>query len=178
MTTIGVSVAVPEPWGVDLQCYRVGLGDEAAAGIPTHITLLPPTEVDDGDVEKVHRHLVDVAGGVAPFATRLRGTGTFRPVSPVVFVNVVEGIAGCEQLAAGVRQGPLAVQPQFPYHPHVTIAHHLDEHLLDRAFDDLAGFDCCFTVDRFSLYEHRKGSGWTPVRDFPLGPPAPAAAPL
>jgi 2'-5' RNA ligase len=174
VTTIGVSVAVPEPWGVDLQCYRVGLGDVAAAGIPTHITLLPPTEVQDEDVVKVHQHLADVATGADPFVARLRGTGTFRPVSPVVFVNVVEGISGCEQLASALRQGPLTGQQQFPYHPHVTVAHHLEESLLDRAFEDLAPFDCRFTVDHFLLYEHRTGDGWTPVREFRLGAADPA----
>ncbi|MDX6325422.1 MAG: hypothetical protein QOK15_1776 [Nocardioidaceae bacterium] len=172
MTTIGVSLAVPEPWGSELQCYRVRLGDAAAAGIPAHITLLPPVDVDDEELAEVHQHLGDVASAVQPYVARLRGTGTFRPVSPVVFVNVVEGIAGCEQLAAGVRRGPLTVQHQFPYHPHVTVAHHLDEDLLDQAFEELAPFDCRFTVDKFSLYEHRRGDGWTPVRDFPLGTPS------
>lgn len=169
MTTIGVSLAVPEPWGADLQRYRVRLGDAAAAGIPTHITLLPPVELDDGELAKVHQHLGDVAAAARPFVTRLRGTGTFRPVSPVVFVNVVEGIAGCEQLAADLRQGPLAVQPNFPYHPHVTVAHHLEEHRLDQAFEELAPFECRFIIDHFSLYEHRAGHGWAPVRDFRLG---------
>ena len=70
------------------------------------------------------------------FRIRLRGTGTFRPVSPVVFVMVAEGISGCEQLAVSVRRGPLAVDLQFPYHPHVTVAHHLADGSLDRAFDD------------------------------------------
>ena len=40
---------------------------------------------------------------------RLRGTGTFRPVSPVVFVNVAEGISRCELLADAVRRGPLEI---------------------------------------------------------------------
>lgn len=44
--TIGVSIAVPEPHGSLLQERRAGFGDPAACGIPTHVTLLPPTEVD------------------------------------------------------------------------------------------------------------------------------------
>ncbi len=169
MTTIGVSVAVPDPWGAELQRYRVRLGDAAAAGIPTHITLLAPTEVEDAQLPAVHDHLGSVAAAARPFAARLRGPGTFRPVSPVVFVNVVEGIAGCELLASDVGRGPLRRWSRFPYHPHVTVAHHLDERLLDRAFDDLAAFECRFTVDRFSLYEHGDLHGWTPVRAFELG---------
>ena len=168
MTTIGVSVAVPDPWGGELQDYRVRLGDPTAAGIPTHVTLLPPIDVDESLMPEIHEHLDEVAGFARRFDLRLRGTGTFRPVSPVVFVNVVEGISCCEVLASAVRRGPLAIDAQYPYHPHVTVAHHLGEPLLDRAFEELGAFDCRFTVDHFSLYVHEDGSGWTPVRDFPL----------
>ncbi len=169
MTTIGVSVAVPDPWGADLQRYRVELGDASAAGIPTHVTLLPPIDVDDVLLPEIDRHLCAVAGGASAYLLRMRGTGTFRPVSPVVFVNVVQGISGCEMLALRVRRGPLAVDTTYPYHPHVTIAHHLDDHLLDRAFEDMAAFDCTFTVDHFSLYVHDDAHGWVPRRDYALG---------
>jgi 2'-5' RNA ligase len=169
VTTIGVSVEVPEPWGTELQDYRVRLGDPAAGGIPTHITLLPPIDVDDDLVPGIQDHLDGVAEKASPFDVRLRGTGTFRPVSPVVFVNVVQGISACEVLASAVRQGPLAVEARFPYHPHVTVAHHLDEALLDRAFEELGSFDCRFTADHFSLYVHEDRSGWTPVRHFSFG---------
>jgi len=168
VTTIGVSVEVPDPWGAELQDYRVRLGDPTAGGIPTHITLLPPIDVDDDLLPTITDHLEGVAEKTRPFDVRMRGTGTFRPVSPVVFVNVVQGISAFELLASAVRQGPLAVEPRFPYHPHVTVAHHLDASLLDRAFEELGSFDCRFTADHFSLYVHEDGSGWTPVRHFAL----------
>jgi 2'-5' RNA ligase len=106
---------------------------------------------------------------VEPFDIHLRGTGTFRPVSPVVFVTLAEGISHCELLADAVRQGPLAVDLDFPYHPHVTIAHHLDDPTLDRAFDELATFECRFAVDAFSLYVHDTEAGWQPTHEYGLG---------
>ena len=69
-------------------------------------------------------------------------------------MTLVEGISQCEQLAAAVRRGPLDVDLAFPYHPHVTIAHHLDDAALDRAFAELADFECEFDVDDFHLYVH------------------------
>ena len=168
MTTIGVALAVPEPWGGALQSYRVDLGDPTAEGIPTHITLLPPVDVEDELMPGIVRHLEKAAASVTPFAVHLRGTGTFRPVSPVVFVGVVEGIAGCEQLAGAVRTGPLAIDSEFPYHPHVTVAHHLSDDLLDRAFAEKADFDCRFNAEEFLLYVHREDRGWTPHRTFRL----------
>jgi 2'-5' RNA ligase len=168
VTTIGVSLAVPEPWGAQLQDYRVGLGDPAAAGIPTHITLVPPVEVDEADLPAVVAHLEEAAAETLAFEVHLRGTGTFRPVSPVVFVSLVEGISGCELLAKTVAQGPLARESEFPYHPHVTIAHHLPEELMDRAFADMAEFECRFTVDRFWLYVHHEDLGWSPAHELVL----------
>jgi 2'-5' RNA ligase len=168
LTTIGVAIAVPEPWGGRLQDYRVDLGDKTAAGIPTHITLVPPIDVAVADLPGVERHLAEGSALNAAFKVHLRGTGTFRPVSPVVFVTVVEGISGCEQLAASVRRGPLDADLRFPYHPHVTVAHDLDDATLDRSFRELADFDCAFEVDRFALYVHDASSGWAPTRDYLL----------
>lgn len=168
VSTIGVSIPVPDPFGTALQDFRVSLGDESARHIPTHITLVPPTEVPDGSMGEVEAHLLAAATRQEPFRVRLRGTGTFRPVSPVVFVGVVEGISGCELLAAATRSGPLGVEVSFPYHPHVTVAHHLADDLLDRAFEDLATFDCVFVADRFSMYMHDAEDGWVVARDFAL----------
>ena len=168
MPTIGVAVAIPEPWATELQDYRTAVGDLTATMIPTHITLVPPTEIDDVHLTEVEKHLEEVAAERDAFCVHLRGTGTFRPVSPVVFVTLVEGISQCEQLAHAVRRGPLEVDLQYPYHPHVTIAHHLEDDLLDRAFDELTGFECEFDVEEFHLYVHDEQSGWQPTRDFPL----------
>ncbi|MBO9524445.1 MAG: 2'-5' RNA ligase family protein [Nocardioidaceae bacterium] len=169
MPTIGVSIAVPDPEGSALQEYRVALGDDTARHIPTHITLVPPTEVADEAMPVIEKHLSAAAARHRPFRVSLRGTGTFRPVSPVVFIGVVEGISSCELLADTVRTGPLAVEVRFPYHPHVTVAHHLGEEQLDRAFEELAGYEAGFAVDAFWLYVHDEHHGWRPTRSFRLG---------
>ncbi len=168
MPTIGVAIALPEPWATQLQEYRTALGDDTATLIPTHITLVPPVELSDDIIDRAESHLADVAAATDGFCIHLRGTGTFRPVSPVVFVSLVEGISQCETLAQRVRSGPLDVQLQSPYHPHVTIAHHLPEPTLDRAFEELASFDCTFDAEAFHLYRHDEESGWRPARDFTL----------
>lgn len=168
MLTIGVSIAVPDPEGTALQDFRVELGDATARHIPTHITLVPPTAVEDDDLAGIVEHLSGVARRQRSFGVRLHGTGTFRPTSPVVFVGVIAGIAECADLAAATRTGPLAVDPGFPYHPHVTVAHHLADDLLDRAFTELAGYEAAFEVREFWLYVHDEDNGWRPDRAFAL----------
>ncbi len=169
--TIGVAVAVPDPHGPCLQRHRAVFGDPQAESIPAHITLLAPVAVSDSDLDLVHKHLRTVAARHPPFSVHLRGTGTFRPVSPVVFVNLVEGISNCERLEADVRSGPLAVDTSFNYHPHVTIAHYLPDEQLDAAFTALADFEARFEVDGFWLYEHGRDGVWRPQRRFCFGSP-------
>lgn len=163
MTTIGVAIAIPEPYGSELQRARARFGDPLAAAIPTHVTLLPPTRVDPSDLPKVGQHLEEVTGRVRPFPMQLRGTGTFRPISPVVFVQVALGVADCEHIEAAVRSGPLARGLDYPYHPHVTIAHHLAAERLDAAFGELASYDAEFDVASCSLYRHDADGVWRPV---------------
>ena len=99
----------------------------------------------------------------------LRGSGTFRPVSPVVFVPLAAGISECERLEAAVRSGPLARELRFPYHPHITVAHDLPAEGLDRAYAALAGFEAVFAVPGFSLFEQDRDGQWRPQRDFVFG---------
>jgi 2'-5' RNA ligase len=165
---LGVSVALPEPFGSELRAFRERLGDPDVDSVPTHVTLLPPTTVDHVLLTEIHAHLAATAAKTDPFPIRLRGSGSFRPVSPVVFVALAEGIADCEMLETRVRAGVLWRPVIFPYHPHVTIARDLTAAELDSALEDLADYCADFTVDRFVLYQHLDGV-WVPDREFVLG---------
>ncbi|MFJ3774326.1 2'-5' RNA ligase family protein [Streptomyces sp. NPDC090075] len=169
--TIGVSIAVPEPHGSLLQERRAGFGDAAAHAIPTHVTLLPPTEIADGSLAAVEAHLSEVAAVGRPFPMRLSGTGTFRPLSPVVYVRVVQGADGCAWLQQRIRDasGPLDRELQFPYHPHVTVAHGIDEAAMDRAFAELADFEAEWPCTGFALYEQGADGVWRKLRDHAFG---------
>ncbi|MEN3310514.1 MAG: hypothetical protein V7603_6716 [Micromonosporaceae bacterium] len=167
---VGVAIGIPEPWGSQLDKSRAATGDPLAPFVPAHVTLLGPTDVDPDALPAIERHLAGVANGQRPYVVRLRGTGTFRPVTEVVFVAVASGISRCEQLAGAVRSGPLERELHFPYHPHVTVAHDIPTEALDAVFEELAGFSARFVVDHFTLYVHGADGRWRPVRDFPLGP--------
>ena len=174
MARIGVAIAVPEPWGGQLREYRMGTGDPQAEGVPTHVTLLAPVEIDEAGMAAIEEHLAGVASRHAPFTLHLRGTGTFRPVTEVVFVAVAAGIAECERLAASVRTGPLTYEARFPYHPHVTVAHDVAAAEADRVFEELAGYEARFGVTDFVLYAHGADEVWREHRHFALtgAPPA------
>jgi 2'-5' RNA ligase len=165
----GVAVSVPEPYAAELQEARARVGDPAAHLIRPHITLLGPTVLPTASLRDAEEHLRAVAAQHAPFTVHLRGTATFRPVSPVVFVQVVEGIASCELLEVAVRSGVLDQELRFHYHPHVTIAHEVPDEALDRAFADMADFEARFDVTEIHVYEHGDDGMWRTIGAFPLG---------
>ena len=73
--------------------WRTKCGDPQAGLVPPHVTLLPPTEVPAADRAAVTAHLAQVARCHPPFTMHLSGTGTFRPVSEVVFIAVARASA-------------------------------------------------------------------------------------
>ncbi|MCW2831932.1 MAG: 2-5 ligase [Aeromicrobium sp.] len=167
--TVGISIPVPEPYGSLLRQKRSDFGDPLAETVPTHVTLMPPMACEATQLDVLSESLDRAAASLPPYPMRLRGTGTFRPISPVVFVAVSQGISYTEMLAQRVRTALGSPEPRFPFHPHVTVAHHLDDDALDRAYDELSAFECQFTVKEFALYHHDDVSGWVPQQTFRLG---------
>ena len=165
---LGVAIPVPHPWSATLSAWRERVGDPQAGRVPPHVTLLPPTQVRKERMREIEDHLAATADECRPFEMHLAGTGTFRPVSDVVFVVVAAGIAQCEQLERRVRSGPLARQTRFPYHPHVTVAHDIAPEGLDAAYQGLAPFEARFPVTGFTVFEQGEGGVWLPRRHFSL----------
>jgi 2'-5' RNA ligase len=165
---IGVAIAVPDPYGTALRDLSKRFGDPQALLVPPHVTLLPPTTVDRGLLAEIEQHLQTVARQTAPFPITLHGSGTFRPVSPVVFVKLVAGSDSCAVLESRIRSGVLDRPVHFGYHPHVTVAHELPDTVLDAASAELADFSAEFIVDRFTLYQH-EGGAWVQRRVFAFG---------
>ena len=171
-TVLGIVVPVPEPWAQLLVEWRAKVGDPQASLVPPHVTLLPPTEVAVVDRPAISRHLEEVAAAHAPFDMHLFGTGTFTPVSAVVFVAVARGIGNCELIATDVRRGPLSRELSFPYHPHVTVAHDVPGDMLESAYAGLSDLSAEFRVDSFTEFEQTPGGAWAVAREYPLtGPP-------
>ena len=120
-------------------------------------------------VLNVERHLTAVARGHEPFVRHLAGTGTFRPISPVVFIQVANGLSDCELLERQVRTGPLTRELEFPYHPHVTVAHEIADPQLDEAYEGLSGFVARFPVEQIVLFSRDDDGRWEWRSEYKLG---------
>jgi 2'-5' RNA ligase len=166
---VGVAIAIPQPHADVLTRWRHRVGDPAAELVFPHVTLLPPTPIERDDLPDVEKHLAGVAEHGRPFTMHLAGTGTFRPMTPVVFVQVARGVGDCEELEAAIRRGPLERELDYPYHPHVTVAQEVADEALDAAYDGLAGFVARFPVEGFVLFSRDADDSWHWRSEFPLG---------
>lgn len=162
--TLGVAIEIPEPFGSVIDLARLGFQPNMGR-MPAHITLLPPFDVDQEVLSGVVEHLTMVAKECDQFDVELHGTGTFQPVSPVVFIALARGISSCERVEAKVRSGILGVESRFPYHPHVTLVHDESDEILNRAFDDFTDFRASFTVAQMHLF-HMRASSWHSLEAF------------
>ncbi len=159
---IGVAIALPEPEAARVRAVREAAGDPLAAVVPPHITLLPPTAVEIASMGAIIAHLERVAARTAPFTIHLQRVGPFRPVNPVVFLELSRGVAQCDDLQGAVRDegGPLALPLSYPFHPHVTLAHEIDDEALDHAAGAAADLDIRFTASSLHLYRFTGQGGW------------------
>ena len=170
MVAIGVTLDVPEPYASALRQARLDYGDERARTVPTHITVIPPLEIPVESWPVVRSHIRRVANDTSPFVIELRGSGTFLPMSPVVFITVARGISECQTLSTGLLHGVLNQQLAYPYHPHVTVAQEVPEETLERAYREYAGFEARFMAHGFGVYFHDASGRWRMFDKVPFGP--------
>ncbi len=148
---LGIVVAVPEPWVSQIAQARITLGDKIGQKVPPHITLMPPIAVPKQEKEAVVEHLRAVAARHRPFKITISGSGSFLPVSPVVYLEVAEGGTECTNLARDLMGGPLQYTPRFPYHPHITLAQNVSQESLEHGLKVAEKFHASWVAPGFRL---------------------------
>jgi 2'-5' RNA ligase len=143
---------------------RRGGAEGTAAHITVFITERAGGEPGEAELlERVSRACAGVPGG----EVELRGTGSFRPVSDVVFLRVGEGAEMLTELHRRCA-GMLPDASPFPYHPHFTLAQGLSGPELERAAAELADFQERFEARALGVYGGDL-TGWRRLGEVRLG---------
>lgn len=164
--SLGVIISLPPDLAAEISARRAVYAGPDAAVVPPHITLVSGRST--GTWEESADHVRTVAATAEPFVISLRGTGTFEPVSPVVFLNVAQGGAECTKLHEQLLAGPVEHLLEFDFHPHLTVAHDLDEAAMALAQSEMADFSADFEVASIGLYDHLAGA-WELREELNLG---------
>lgn len=134
-----------------------------------HITVFI-TELGDRPEEKAELFLGKLRRLVGQFGTgtiTLVGTGTFRPMSDVVFLSVGEG----DQLLRSLHEQCLTLGDSaspFLYHPHMTLVQDEPRRTLESALADFRDYWATVPVHALKAYIGDV-TGWRPAGTVPLG---------
>ncbi len=160
------AIAVPPPLGQRIDRARALLRP-GKRHMAAHITVVPPTRIQDEDLDAVVQQVLAACAGLPAFDVALDGVGSFRPRTPAVFLRVTAGASEAEAVHRALATGLLATDERR-YRAHVTIANRCPAPLLDAAEEAFAGFRAGFRAADVTVFEHGL-QGWTPLAVAPLG---------
>lgn len=170
---LGVALLVPQPEADGIDVLRRALGDPDPGRIPPHITLVPPVNVHDRDVDAAEELVRSAAASSSPLRLRLGPATTFHPRTPVVYLPVEGDVLEVRRLRDHLDRGPLARSTRWPYVPHVTLAEVGDPDRITAAVVAIRDYVVEVEIDRVHLlHEHREDTGrrvWRPLGDRVVG---------
>lgn len=167
-----MALLVPPPLDREVDGLRRALGDPALGRIPAHLTLVPPVNVREEDLEAALSLVAEAAGATRPFVAMLGPGATFFPDSPVVYLAVGAGAAEVESLRRRVLAGALERRITHPFVPHVTVCDEISVSLIEPALAALACFRTEVRFARVHLLEEGEGRVWSSLADYPFRGPA------
>lgn len=170
---LGVVLVIPEPVGSEVDGLRRALGSGALGRIPPHITLVPPLNVAEMDVERALEVLRGAAGRVRALDLVLGPADTFWPTNPVVYLSVGgDGLAGVDRLRGALVVSPLDRPSDQAFVPHVTVRDNMDPTLIPAALALLGAYRAEVCIDAVQLLVQRAGQAWETLGSARLSAPA------
>jgi len=153
---------------------RLACGDPALKRVPPHITLVPPVNVRQADLDGALAVVRDAAAAAdGPLELSLGPVSSFLPDNPVLILGVGgPGMAAVHVLREHLLDGPLAREITWPFVAHVTLADGADPDLIRAAEMALAGFEVTVDIGAVHVLEQGPDRVWTAIADAPLGPPS------
>ncbi|MHB1988612.1 MAG: GNAT family N-acetyltransferase [Acidimicrobiales bacterium] len=162
----------------EIDGMRRGLGAGALERIAPHVTLVPPLNVRDDDLDQAVEVVRLAAQRCGPLRLELGPPQTFWPVAPVVYLAVGGDLEALDALREALRAGPLATpssrdsRRQRRFVPHVTLDQNIEPSRIDSALQALCSYRATVTVERVTVLELREAArSWQPLATSHLGRP-------
>ena len=134
------ALLVPEPFGREIEGLRRAMG-ESLERVPPHITIVPPVNVPEEQVDEVFSLHRRAAANIAPITVTLGPTATFHPVNPVVYLDVTgDDLTSIRELRTAVSVGVLDRKVDYEFVPHATIVESTTPDRIEAALVALADY--------------------------------------
>lgn len=168
---LGVVLLIPRHVAPQIDGLRRALGFGNIERVPAHITLVPPINVAEHEVDEAIALARRSASAEHPIHVVLGPVDTFNPVTPVVYLRVSgPGVDAIKRLRDELDSGPLAQQLTHPFVPHVTLSDDATDREIDGALASLTHYVEHVALDAVTVLEqHDDDKLWRPIADAPLG---------
>lgn len=174
---LGVALLLPQPVAGEVDVLRRAMGATDLDRMPSHVTLVPPVNVRDDELDDALDRLRDAASRTRPFRLVLGPPGTFLPTNPVLFLQVNGNVAAVDALRDKVFRPPLERPLTWPFHPHITVLDNGEPERIRAGVEALADWRAEVVLDRVHLLqeERRDEDGmrfWRPIAEAGFEAPA------
>lgn len=171
---LGVALLLPQPASAEVDVLRRSLGADDVDRLPSHLTLVPPVNVRDDDLDSALDLLRDAAGRTSPFRLVLGPPRTFLPINPVLYLEVGGDVASVDQLRGRIFRPPLERNLTWPFQPHVTLLDQGSDERIRAAQEALADYRVEVVLERVHLLQEFNDEGvrsWRPIADASFATP-------
>jgi 2'-5' RNA ligase/GNAT superfamily N-acetyltransferase len=168
---LGVALLIPAPVAVEVDALRRAVGEPDVERVPAHITLVPPVNVREDEIDAAVAVLQAAAARTPPLGLTLGPVTTFAPVSPTLHLAVGGDVDGLRRLRDAVFVPPLERKLTHDFVPHVTLVEQSDR--IDESIGVLAGYTAEVVLTSVHLlretHDDDSGRRWRPIADAVLG---------
>jgi 2'-5' RNA ligase/GNAT superfamily N-acetyltransferase len=166
---------LPAPAGTEVDVLRRAVGADDVERLPAHLTLVPPVNVRDDEMDSALHLLRDAAARTKPFRLVLGPPRTFLPTNPVLYLEVGGDVPAVDGLRDRIFRPPLERTLTWPFQPHVTLLDGGPEERIRAAVEALADWRLEVVLDRVHLLREESDEGvrsWRPIAEAAFGAPA------
>lgn len=164
---LSIIARVPPPLAERIVRWRREYGMVGAVAESCHITLLIAQDAaEEGKLGQLKAALA----GHGAVEVVLGEPESFQPASPVTYLPLVRGADCFRYLHRRCVELLGKSESPFPYEPHLTLAHGLEEAALARSLRDFAGLDAQLTgfrIEQLQAYRYT-GETWQHLADISL----------
>lgn len=167
---LGAALLLPPPIGTEIDALRKAVGDDDIGRIAPHITLVPPVNVREEEIDAAVAVLQRAAAAASPLRLELGPVTTFAPVSPTLHLAVGGDLDALHALRDAVFVPPLERTLTHPFVPHVTLVE--ESARIDDGVRALASYRAEVVIDRVHLMRESRDDGariWRPIAEGSFG---------
>lgn len=168
---LGAVLLLPRHIANEIDGLRRALGVSPIERVPPHITLVPPINVREEDVDDALALARRVA---SEQPTRLHVTigpiKTFSPITPVVYLSVNgPGVDAIKAMRDQLDAGPFAQELKHEFVPHVTLSDDATEAEISGALASLTHYVEPIALEGITVLEQDDDDKmWRPIADAPF----------